>query len=106
MANSIQREAVLWPLGRRMVQGAACAPRLPDLNGRTVVELWDEIFRGEKIFPLVRAHLRARYPDVRIVEYGETGNFYGAREERDQATRLPALIRSRGGDAAVIGIGA
>lgn len=103
---SDEREAVLWPLSRRTVERVPKAPRISDLNGKTIVELWDAIFRGEKIYPLVREHIRKRFPGVKFIEYSEIGNFYGAREERDIATRLPELVKAKGADAAIVGIGA
>ena len=55
---------VLWPLSRRAVRETKAAKRLPDLNGKVVAELWDVIFRGETIYPLVREYIRKRFPDV------------------------------------------
>ncbi len=106
LQSSESREAVLWPLSRRTAKRAPKAGRVADLNGKTVIELWDVIFRGETIFPLVREHIRKRYPGVKFIEYSEIGNFYGAREEEDIATRLPAKVKAQGADAAIIGIGA
>ena len=104
--SSEQREAVLWPLSRRMVKRALTAPRIPDLNGKTIIELWDVIFRGETIYPLVREHIRKRFPRVKFIEYSEIGNFYGAREEQDIARRLPERVKAKRADAAIVGIGA
>lgn len=106
MSNSEHEEAVLWPLSPRMTRRVASAPRLKDLNGKTIVELWDVIFRGETIYPLIREHIRQRFPGVKFVEYSEVGNIYGAREEQDLATRLGAILKAKGGDAAIVGIGA
>ena len=100
-----QRHDVLWPLSRRAVEDRPLAPRLPDLNGKTVCELWDVIFRGETIYPLVREHIRARFPRVKFVEYSEFGNFYGPHGERI-TEELPAKLRAHGADAAIVGIGA
>jgi hypothetical protein len=108
MSRTEEREPryeVLWPLSRRAVQDSACAPRLPDLNGRTICELWDVIFRGETIYPLVRDYIRARFPGVKFVEYSEFGNFYGPHGDRITA-ELPAKLRAHGCDAAIVGIGA
>ena len=106
MSSSEFRESVLWPLSRRAVIQTTAAPRIPDLNGKTIGELWDVIFRGEVIYPLVREYIRARYPGVRFVEYSEFGNIYGSKEERDLATRLPAQLEEKGCDAVIVGIGA
>ena len=96
---------VLWPLSRRAVSGTKAAPRLPDLNGRTIAELWDVIFRGETIYPLVREYIKARFPDVKFVGYSEFGNFHGAREHEVSAA-IPDKLRAHHADAVIDGIGA
>ena len=99
------RYEVLWPLSRRSVPDTNAAPRLPDLNGKTVCELWDVIFRGETIYPLVREHIKARFPGVKFVGHAEFGNFHGAREHEVTAT-LPEKLRAHKADAVIVGIGA
>jgi len=79
---------------------------VPDLNGKTICELWDVIFRGETIYPLVREHIRKRFPGVKFVDYTHFGNFYGAREEQNIGERLPDQLREHGADAVIVGIGA
>jgi len=103
--DELEQHEVLWPLSRRAVEDRPLAPRLPDLNGKTVCELWDVIFRGETIYPLVREHIRARFPGVKFVEYSEFGNFYGPHGERI-GEELPAKLRVHGADAVIVGIGA
>ena len=104
-ANPEGKYEVLWPLSRRAVRETKAAPRLPDLNGKIVAELWDVIFRGETIYPLVREHIKARFPGVKFVGYSEFGNFHGAREHEVTAT-IPDKIRAHKVDAAIVGIGA
>ena len=99
------RYDVLWPLSRKAVKRSAAAPRVPDLNGKTVCELWDVIFRGETIYPLVREYIKARFPGVKFVNYTEFGNFHGAREHEVSAT-IPDKLRAYKADAAIVGIGA
>ena len=96
---------VLWPLARRAASAGDGAARLPDLNGRTIAELWDGKFHGETIFPLQRERLRARYPGIRFVEYSEFGNFYSPRESEILAA-LPAKLRRLECDGVISGIGA
>jgi hypothetical protein len=100
------RESVLWPRSRCAAAGNPLAPRARDLNEKTICELWDVIFRGETIYPLVREYIRARYPRVKFVDYTHFGNFYGAREEDNIATRLPQHLKAHKADAAIVGIGA
>jgi hypothetical protein len=99
------REDVLWPLARRAVKDAPTAPRVPDLNDKTICELWDVIFRGETIYPLVREYIRKRFPRVKFVEYSEFGNFYGPHSQKVGAS-LPDKLRLHKADAAIVGIGA
>jgi hypothetical protein len=101
-----ETESVLWPLARRAARARALAPRVPDLNGKTICELWDVIFRGETIYPIVREHIRKRFPGVKFVDYTHFGNFYGAREEQNIGERLPDQLREHGADAVIVGIGA
>jgi len=96
---------VLSPLSRKAVKTAAAAARIPDLNGKTICELWDVIFRGETIYPMVREYIRKRFPDVRFVTYEEFGNFHGAREAQVSAG-IPDKLRTHGADAVIVGIGA
>ena len=99
------RYDVLSPIPPKAVKSTTAAPRVPDLNGKTVCELWDVIFRGETIYPLVREYIRARFPGVKFVGYEEFGNFHGAREAQVSA-QIPDKLRQHGADAVIVGIGA
>jgi len=103
--KSEPRYDVLWPLSRKAVKATAAAPRIPDLNGKTVCELWDAILRGDTIYPLVRDYIKARFPQVKFVGYAEFGNFHGPRE-REVTAALPAKLRAHGADAAIVDVGA
>ena len=96
---------VLWPLGRKMVSTYAAAPRVSDLNDKTICELWDGVFRGDEIFPLVRNYIKARFPRAKFVEYSKFDNFHSVREHA-AADRLPEQLRRYGGDVAIVGVGA
>ena len=99
------RYEVLWPLSRKTVAARPGAPRVADLNGKVICELWDFNFRGETIYPLVREYIKARYPQTTFVEYSNFGNFHGAKAE-SVISQLPDQLRSRNCDAVIIGIGA
>ncbi|MBI2908414.1 MAG: hypothetical protein HYX92_12275 [Chloroflexi bacterium] len=62
---------VLSPLGEPIVKQAGGAPRLLDLNGKTVCEIWNGLFRGHVTFPLIRELLQKHYPDVHVIAYSE-----------------------------------
>ena len=105
MATNEPKYDVLWPLSRKAVKRTAAATRLPDLNDKVVAELWDVIFRGETIYPLVREYIKKRFPGVEFVSYDEFGNFHGAREHEVSAT-IPDKLKAHKADAVIVGIGA
>jgi hypothetical protein len=63
--------AVVSPLGRRDAQWIDMAPRLDTLEGKTVCELWNQSFKSNITFPVIREMLRQKYPGVKIVPYTE-----------------------------------
>ncbi|MBI2015961.1 MAG: hypothetical protein HYS77_10560 [Candidatus Rokubacteria bacterium] len=108
MTTTANREPlyeVVWPLGPAAAPTAALASRTPDLRGRTIGELWDYLFKGEEIFPLIRRALARRYPGVSFVEYGTLGTIHG-RDEAELAASLPGLLRTHRCDAVISAIGA
>lgn len=96
---------VLWPLARIDIPAAKEAQGLPDLSGKTVAELWDQIFRGDVAYQQLRGHLKKRYPGIRFVPWSEFGNIHGPRQ-REILDGLPAKLREHGVDAVISGIGA
>ena len=91
--NSKTQFEVLWPLGRKAVRVRSAAARLPDLAGKTVGELWEYIFRGEVVYPIIREHLRARFTGIKFVEYSVFGNFHGANSKEIVVGLAPQSIR-------------
>ena len=81
---------VVWPLAPSAAPSGVLAARSPELDGKTVGELWDYLFKGEEIFPLIRRALAARYPSIRFVEYERLGSTHG-RDEAELARTLPAV---------------
>lgn len=47
------------------------APRLPDLNGKTIGEISNMLWESPRIFPLIRKVLKKRFPDIKFVPYTE-----------------------------------
>jgi len=95
---------VVWPRSPQGVQRQRQAPRLPDLDGRTVAFLWDYVFRGDELFPVLEKALVERFDGIQIIGYEEFGNLHGA-DEKERVGRLPDDLRSRGVDAVVSGMG-
>jgi len=95
---------VVWPLGKIISEKVTLAPRISDLSGKTICELSDYGFRAEEIFPLIRASLSERYPDIRFIEYETFGNTHGPQEAEIIAT-LADKLRQYGCDAVISGVG-
>lgn len=100
---------VVSPVGGEAVAHKGIAPRLADLNGKTVAEIWNGVFKGEVTFPVIREELRARYPGVVIIPYTEFPHLYGGdnpKEQKELARRLAALAIEKKCDAVILGNGA
>ncbi len=102
-ANDGYYEA-LWPRGPKRMGTKPLAPRLETLNGKTIAQLWDFMFRGDEVFALLEEALRARFPDVRFVSWRVLGNTHAA-NEREVLAALPGRFKELGVDAAISGMG-
>ena len=102
--HEAQHEAV-WPLGKSHWDKRELNPGIGDLNGKTIAEVWDRVFRGEEIFPAIREAIRKKYPDARFIEYDEFGDTHGV-NQKQVLDDLPALLRQHGVDAVISGVGA
>ena len=105
MGGSDGREIyrVAWPRGARTVQATDVAPRLATLEGKTIGQLWDDLFRGDEIFPILEEELGRRFPGVRFVRYDTFGSTHGRDEQRVLA-ELPHKLRQHEVDAVISGM--
>jgi hypothetical protein len=103
MAGEAKYE-VVWPRGRRAVPVKPAAKRPPSLHGKKVAFLWDYLFRGDEIFPMIEAELGSRFSGMSFVRYDVFGSTHGAEERRILAD-LPRKLRELGVDAVVSGMG-
>ena len=95
---------VVWPRSPRGVQRRRRAARLDSLTGQRIAFLWDHLFRGDELFPVLATELRSRYEGVEIIGHEEFGNLHGA-DEAARVGRLPDDLRTPGVDAVVSGMG-
>lgn len=95
---------VVWPRSKRIIESTRHAQRLSTLEGKTVCELWDWIFRGNEIFPVLEEELAKRYPGIKFVNYKEFGSTHG-REESEVLATLTDKLRQNKCDAVISGIG-
>lgn len=95
---------VVWPLAKTGVRRQPLAARLTSLDGATVGFLWDDMFRGDELFPALEAELRRRFPGVRVVGYEHFGNIHGP-DEHEVVAALGAKLKERHVDAVVSAVG-
>ncbi len=95
---------VVWPRSPQGVQSRRTADRLESLAGARVAFLWDYLFRGDELFPVLDQELSRRFPDIEIVGYEEFGNLHGA-DEKERVGRLGEELKRRHVDAVVSGMG-
>jgi hypothetical protein len=94
---------VFWPRAPRQMRTKALAPRLASLEGKTIAQLWDYLFKGDEVFALLEAGLKARFPGVRFVNWREFGSTHGGEEKAALAT-LPQRFKELGVDAVISGM--
>lgn len=95
---------VVWPGSPRGIRTHQLAGRVDGLSGRRIGFLWDYLFRGDEIFPVLEAELTDRFPDIEIVGYDVFGNTHGG-DEAGVIAGLPDGLAQRQIDAVVSGMG-
>ena len=95
---------VVWPKSPQGVQARTRAPRLDSLVGKRVGFVWDYLFRGEELFPVIEKELKQRFVGLEVVSYEAFGNIHGPNEHALVAGLPDALKRYRV-DAVISGNG-
>ncbi len=95
---------VVWPRGAKTVDIKPLARRLDTLEGKTIAFLWDNLFRGDEIWPMLKDELSRRYPNMTFIDHDAFGSTHGDEEHRVLA-ELPGKIKSLRIDAVVSGMG-
>jgi hypothetical protein len=92
-----------WPRSARQQRTRSLAPRLESLEGKTVAQLWDDLFKGDVVFELLEEGLKARFPGIRFVSWREFGSTHGD-QEKEALAALPAKLKALGVDAVISGM--
>ncbi|MFC1915556.1 hypothetical protein ACFLW4_02555 [Chloroflexota bacterium] len=95
---------VVWPRGKQTIKAARLAKRLDSLKGKTIGELWDFVFYGDKTFPILEKELAKRYPGTKFVGYDVFGSIH-SRGEAKVLAALPDKLRQNKCDAVISGLG-
>jgi hypothetical protein len=92
---------VVYPLGKLGLEVMSPAPSIPDLNGKTVCELWHAEFQGDITFPVIRELLQKQFPDVNIIPYTE----FEASKVTTEIPGVVAQIKEKGCNVVIGGNG-
>ena len=103
MASTDGHYEALWPRSPRQTKIKSLAKRLDTLEGKTVAQLWDELFKGDVVFDVLEEGLKARYPGIKFVSWRTFGSTHGGNEKAALAA-LPQKLRDLGVDAVVSGM--
>jgi hypothetical protein len=95
---------VVWPRSPRTTEPTALAERPGTLDGKTVAFLWDYLFRGDEIFPMLEKELAARFDGIRFIDHREFGTTHGE-GEHEVITAMADKLRALGADAVISGMG-
>ena len=95
---------VVWPRSALGVRRRRSAARLRSLDGARIGFVWDYLFRGEELFPVLERELRRRHPGLDVVGYDVFGNIHGP-QEHALVEALPGTLDEHGIDAVVVGNG-
>ncbi|MCY3830810.1 MAG: hypothetical protein F4204_01940 [Rhodospirillaceae bacterium] len=102
--KTVEEFEALWPGGVNAVPAIPPAPRPADLNGKRIGFLWDYVFRGDEIFPVLERALAETYDDVEFVGYDAFGSTF-AGDEHETLAALPQRLKELEIDAVVSGVG-
>lgn len=100
---------VLSPAGLAVVAPGGSARRIDSLDGKTVGEVWNGVFKGDFTFPIIRKLLQARYPRLKVIPYTEFPHVPGSdnpTRQRELARQIAVAAKEKGCDAVISGNGA
>lgn len=97
---------VVSPVGEPAAEASSLSPRIADLNGKTVCQVWNGSYQADKVFRALGDALKERFPNVNIVpwhelpkvsHFGDVGKCLKEMREAAIQKRCDAVITSTGG---------
>ncbi|MBI2847694.1 MAG: hypothetical protein HYX83_00810 [Chloroflexi bacterium] len=103
------RLEVLNPLSMEPNATLSAKPRLNDLNGKTICEVWNGAhWRAPETFPYIRELLKQRFSDIKFIPYTEFPPYSGPVRELTlygKSEEITPVIKERRCDAVILGNG-
>jgi len=78
------------------------APRLPNLDGKTICELANRMWESTRTFPYLREVLKQRYPTTTIIPFEEMP-FFDERSSPADLAEIARIVKAAGVQGAIIG---
>ena len=94
---------VFWPRTPRQTGIKPLAGRLETLNGRTIAQVWDFLFKGDVVFEHLEEAIKARFPTVKFVSWREFGSTHGG-DEKENIAELARKFKELKVDAVISGM--
>ena len=97
---------VVSPVAERSIDMIEMAPRLDTLEGKTVCELWNESFKSNVTFSVIRELLKKKYPRIKIIPYSEMPKHHSMEDQgvtNDRSEELIAALKEKNCDAVISG---
>ena len=94
---------VYWPRTPRQTGIKPLAKRLDTLNGKTIAQIWDFLFRGDEVFALLEEAIKKQFPDVKFVSWREFGSSHGG-EEKEALAGFAKKFKAMSVDAVISGM--
>jgi hypothetical protein len=91
-------------LGKSTTKVRPLAERLPDLEGKTVCELYNQLFKGDVFFSETKKILKEKFPGIKFVDHMNFGDIHGPHENAI-IEGLPDSLRKHGCDAVISAVG-
>jgi hypothetical protein len=98
-----QQFEVFWPRSPRQTGIKPLAGRLESLNGRTIAQIWDYLFKGDVVFAHLEEAIKAQFPAVKFVSWREFGSTHGG-DEKEAIAEFGKKFRELGVDAVISGM--
>jgi hypothetical protein len=95
---------VLSPSGPMGVPQVATAPRPSSITGKKIALVWNYVFRGNEIFPVIESALKEKFGEVEFVSYDNFGSVMGGDEEA-VLDDLPGKLADLGVTGVITGVG-
>lgn len=75
------------------------APRVSELSGKTICEISNGLWEGERIFPLIRERLQKQFPTAKLIPYTE----FPVGSDHIDIDDIGKIVKDKGCQAAIVG---